>query len=71
MTAVYVLSSGLSGCVSREGGRGEVRYLKASQIQLGSAKSTQVVPIELNVWKPSFGSSQISDGVFRIGIWLY
>lgn len=61
----------LSGCVSTEGGRAEVSYLKASKTQLGSAKSTQAVPIEVNMWKSSFGSSQISEGLFWIGIWLY
>lgn len=55
---------GLSGCVSMEGGRGEISYLNASQIQLGSSKSTQVVPIELNMWKYFSGSSQISKGLF-------
>lgn len=44
----------LSGCVSMAGGGGEISYLKASQIQLGSSKSSQVVPIEQNRWKYFF-----------------
>lgn len=43
-------SPALSGCDSTAGGRGEISYLKASQIQLGSSESMQVVPIELNMW---------------------
>lgn len=45
--------------------------LKGSQIEMGAAKTTQVVPIELTMRKPSFGSSQISEGLFRVSLWLY
>lgn len=52
------------------GSRGGVCYLKGSQIHQASAKSTQVMPFELPIWKHSFSSYQISEGLFQAGISL-